>query len=190
MVSKAGDLCFISGNSFSNWYRYPGCFYMEYYNKPDKFNISSFDSGNSDTRNNTSPTTILSTPYRDKNTFVISNGEMIGNKTLYSECLGDYMLSNRGKTGYLQLNKMAFAISGTTFPYTLRFALNGSNVEKIITSDFNPLGITCMFFGSRGFLVAGATVPSSIFGQYNGILREFRFYNSDFTDDQIKALTI
>jgi hypothetical protein len=85
---------------------------------------------------------------------------------------------------------MAFAISGTTFPYTLRFALNGSNVEKIITSDFNPLGITCMFFGSRGFLVAGATVPSSIFGQYNGILREFRFYNSDFTDDQIKALTI
>jgi hypothetical protein len=115
---------------------------------------------------------------------------MIGNKTLYAECFGDYMLSNKGKTGYLQLNKMAFAISGTTFPYTLRFALNGSNVEKLITSDFNPQGITCMLFGSRGFLNAGTTVPSVVCAQYNGILKEFRFYNSDFTDDQIKALTI
>jgi hypothetical protein len=188
-LSKAGDLCYISGNSFSSWYTYPGCFYMEYYNKPDKFNMSSFDAGSQNTGIQASSTTILSTPYRDKNTFILSNGDMIGNKTLYAECLGDYMLSNKGKTGYLELNKMAFAISGTTFPYTLRFVLNGSNVEKIITSDFNPQGITCMLFGSRGFLNAGTTVPSVVSAQYNGILKEFRFYNSDFTDDQIKALT-
>jgi hypothetical protein len=190
MVTKAGDLCFISGNSFSSWYTYPGCFYVEYYNKPDKFNIAAYDGGNSDTQRSTSSTTILSTPYRDKNTFFASNGEMIGNKSLFVECLGDYMTSNRGKTGYLQLNKMVFAITGTTFPYTLRFALNGSDVQKIITSNFNPQGITCMLFGSKGFIIAGATTPSSIFGQYNGILRQFRFYNSDFTDDQLKALTI
>ena len=188
-VAKAADLCYVIGNSFSNWYTYPGCFYMEYYNKPNKFNISTFDSNApSSTAVASSSTTILASPYQEKKTFFISNGDMIGNKTAFFECLEDYILSNNGKTGYQELNKMVFAISGTTFPYTLRFSLNGSNVQKLITSNFDPQGITCMLFGSRGFLVSGGTVPTGV-AQYNGILKQFNFYNTDLTDDQLRSLT-
>lgn len=189
MVYKVEDVCYSSGTSFTSWYTYPGCFYMEYYNKPDKFNMSSFGTSNADTGRVTSSTTILSTPYRDKNTFFVSNGDMIGNKTAFCECLEDYMLSTNGKTQYQQLNKMAVAISGTTFPYTLRFSLNGSNIQQITTSNFDAQGISAMMFGSRAFLTAGTTVPSPSVAQYNGILKEFRFYNSNLTDDQIRALT-
>lgn len=177
------DNCIVRGSSFSSWFVPNGSFCIEFYNKPDYFNQSMFQSGNVDFPAAGSPT-VFSTQYSHQKIMAIGNIPMNGNNNFGFQVTQDSLLSSKGYTSYLALNKAAFSFTGTGTTYSISFCLNGSQVQEMSTNNLTANLITWMTIGS-----CGLTSANGFFGHYNGVIRRVSFYSSPLSNNQLKRVT-